>query len=141
MYPVIDPCIRSKCQQTDFIDFTKSKVVIQQQANNILYNLSIKNTELATLLKNLLGRQLVQYLFWLNKQRIRRGGIRCTGYNIRYLVEYMVCLRTYQTTDRFYGIWKVEIFSLIHKKKYSNVSNNYTRTALKSSIRKGNFWR
>ena len=79
--------------------------------------------ELATLLKNLLGRQLVQYLFWLNKQRIRRGGIRCTGYNIRYLVEYMVCLRTYQTTDRFYGIWKVEILSLYHKDD-SNVSKN-----------------
>ena len=79
--------------------------------------------ELATLLKNLLGRQLVQYLFWLNKQRIRRGGIRCTGYNIRYLVEYMVCLRTYQTTDRFYGIWKVEILSLFPKVD-SNVSNN-----------------
>ena len=79
--------------------------------------------ELATLLKNLLGRQLVQYLFWLNKQRIRRGGIRCTGYNIRYLVEYMVCLRTYQTTDRFYGIWKVEILSL-YPKVDSNISNN-----------------
>ena len=83
--------------------------------------------KLATLLKNLLGRQLVQYLFWLNKQRIRRGGIRCTGYNIRYLVEYMVCLRTYQTTDRFYGIWKVEILSL-YPKVDSNISNNGQRS-------------